>query len=337
MSALSHSERVSGARKSEVRLLINDNEQARKLLGRNDENIKIVESAFNVRVIPRGNELLISGASGEVETVTGLFRRLLEAMSDGRSISSAEFRYAVDMTKEGDDDKLDDLFSDVILVSVKGKQIRPRTFGQKAYVNAIRQNDLVLGIGPAGTGKTFLAVAVAIASYRERAVEKIVLTRPAVEAGERLGFLPGDIEQKVNPYLRPLYDALFEMLGVETYQKYVARGVIEVAPLAYMRGRTLDDAFVILDEAQNTTPEQMKMFLTRLGVGSKAVVTGDISQVDLPKGIQSGLDQARQILDGVEGVATVYLTEKDVVRHELVQRIIRAYERWEKRSEADCL
>lgn len=320
-----------------MRLLINDNEQARKLLGRNDENIKIVESAFNVRVIPRGNELLISGASGEVETVTGLFRRLLEAMGDGRSISSAEFRYAVDMTKEGGDDKLGDLFSDVILVSVKGKQIRPRTFGQKAYVNAIRQNDLVLGIGPAGTGKTFLAVAVAIASYRERAVEKIILTRPAVEAGERLGFLPGDIEQKVNPYLRPLYDALFEMLGVETYQKYVARGVIEVAPLAYMRGRTLDDAFVILDEAQNTTPEQMKMFLTRLGVGSKAVVTGDISQVDLPKGIQSGLDQARQILDGVEGVATVYLTEKDVVRHELVQRIIRAYERWEKRSEADCL
>lgn len=337
MSALSHSERVSGTRKSEVRLLINDNEQARKLLGRNDENIKIVESAFNVRVIPRGNELLISGASGEVETVTGLFRRLLEAMSDGRSISSAEFRYVVDMTKEGDEDKLGDLFSDVILVSAKGKEIRPRTFGQKAYVNAIRQNDLVLGIGPAGTGKTFLAVAVAIASYRERAVEKIVLTRPAVEAGERLGFLPGDIEQKVNPYLRPLYDALFEMLGVETYQKYVARGVIEVAPLAYMRGRTLDDAFVILDEAQNTTPEQMKMFLTRLGVGSKAVVTGDISQVDLPKGIQSGLDQARQILDGVEGVATVYLTEKDVVRHELVQRIIRAYEQWEKRSEADCL
>lgn len=337
MSALSHSERVSGTRKSEVRLLINDNEQARKLLGRNDENIKIVESAFNVRVIPRGNELLISGASGEVETVTGLFRRLLEAMSDGRSISSAEFRYVVDMTKEGDEDKLGDLFSDVILVSAKGKEIRPRTFGQKAYVNAIRQNDLVLGIGPAGTGKTFLAVAVAIASYRERAAEKIVLTRPAVEAGERLGFLPGDIEQKVNPYLRPLYDALFEMLGVETYQKYVARGVIEVAPLAYMRGRTLDDAFVILDEAQNTTPEQMKMFLTRLGVGSKAVVTGDISQVDLPKGIQSGLDQARQILDGVEGVATVYLTEKDVVRHELVQRIIRAYEQWEKRSEADCL
>jgi len=217
------------------------------------------------------------------------------------------------------------------LVTNRGKQIKPRTLGQRAYVEAIQNYSIVFGIGPAGTGKTYLAVAMAIAAFKNRSVGRIVLTRPAVEAGERLGFLPGDIQEKVNPYLRPLYDALFDMLGMETVQRYLGKGLIEVAPLAYMRGRTLDDAFVILDEAQNTTPEQMKMFLTRLGVGSRAVVTGDITQVDLPRGTCSGLVEARAVLGDVEGIAIVYLTDKDVVRHELVQRVIKAYEEYEAR------
>jgi len=234
------------------------------------------------------------------------------------------------LVREGDAGRLEELLSDTIVVTARGRPIRPKTLGQKRYVDAIRRHDLVFGIGPAGTGKTFLAVALAIAAFKNRTVSRIVLTRPAVEAGEKLGFLPGDLQEKVDPYLRPLYDGLYEILGAEGFEKYMGRGMIEIAPLAYMRGRTLDDAFIILDEAQNTTPEQMKMFLTRLGFGSKAVVTGDITQVDLPRDRHSGLEEVREVLRDVEGVAFVFLTEKDVVRHPLVQRIILAYEQYEQ-------
>lgn len=316
----------------ERRVLIDDNEMAQNLLGRNDEHLESVERAFRVRIIPRGNELIISGDEEEVERVTTLFSRLIEIGRQGAPLTGSEVRYAIRMTREGNGDRLSEVFSDTILITARGKQLKPRTLGQREYIDAIRKNALVLGIGPAGTGKTYLAVAMAVAAYRNREVNRIILTRPAVEAGERLGFLPGDIQEKVNPYLRPLYDSLFDVLGLDTFQKYMNKGLIEVAPLAYMRGRTLDDSFVILDEAQNTTPEQMKMFLTRLGMGSRAVVTGDITQVDLPKGIQSGLDQARTVLAGVQGISVVYLTERDVVRHELVQRIIRAYEAHEQRK-----
>ncbi len=322
---------------AEAHVLMEDNDEAFRVLGRHDQHLKVVEKSFQVKIVPRGNELIISGNPAEVERVATLFHRLQDLARSGNDLGLSEVRYAIELTKAGSGDRLKDIFSDMLLVSARGKQIKPRTLGQKEYVEAIREDNLVFGIGPAGTGKTFLAVACAVRSFKNREVGRIILTRPAVEAGERLGFLPGDIQEKVNPYLRPLYDALFEILGLETFEKYVARDLIEIAPLAYMRGRTLDDSFVILDEAQNTTSEQMKMFLTRLGIGSRAVVTGDITQVDLPKGVSSGLEQAREVLKDIDGISFIYLSDKDVVRHELVQKVIKAYERHENalRSEGE--
>ncbi len=317
---------------AEARVRIADNAEAMNLFGKYDQNLKLIEESFDVRIVSRGEELVVQGPAGEVAKVQSLFANLLDVLRTGSFLSSQDLRYAIKLAREGHRPDLKEVFSDIILITHRSKQIRPKTHGQQEYVEAIRKHSLVFGIGPAGTGKTYLAVALAVAAYKNREYNRIILTRPAVEAGERLGFLPGDLEQKVHPYLRPIYDALFDTLGLEGYQKLLERGVIEIAPLAYMRGRTLDDSFVILDEAQNTTPEQMKMFLTRLGLGSKAVVTGDITQVDLPPDKSSGLEQVRVVLKGVRGISFVYLTERDVVRHELVQRIIKAYERFEDRA-----
>lgn len=310
----------------EARILVPDNEKARELFGLGDAHLKVIESSFPIKVIPRGNELILKGDEGDVEQVSRLIQHLMEAQDRGAHINERDVRYAVRLAAEHNDQPVADVFSDVIIQTHRGKQIRTKTLGQKEYVDAIRQNGVTFGIGPAGTGKTYLAMAMAIAAFKAKRVNRIILTRPAVEAGEKLGFLPGDMQQKVDPYLRPLYDALFDIMGVESFEKYVERGQIEVAPLAFMRGRTLDDSFVILDEAQNTTPEQMKMFLTRLGFGSQIVVTGDVTQMDLPEGTKSGLVEVQHILDGVEGVTFCYLTERDIVRHDLVQRIIKAYE-----------
>ncbi|MDQ7794085.1 MAG: PhoH family protein [bacterium] len=315
---------------AEARVIVADNEEALNLFGRYDQHLRLIEENFGVRVLARGEELSITGPGEEVERVAGLFRRLLEVSRAGTPISSQELRYAIRLAKENSAADLGDVFGDIIVVTHRGKPIRAKTSGQRVYAEAIQARGLVFGIGPAGTGKTYLAVAMAVAAFKRREVNRIILTRPAVEAGERLGFLPGALEDKVHPYLRPIYDALYDVLGLESFQKYMERGSIEVAPLAYMRGRTLDDSFVLLDEAQNTTPEQMKMFLTRLGLGSRAVVTGDITQVDLPRGRWSGLEEVRRVLRGVEGIEFVYLTERDVVRHELVQKIIKAYEEYDQ-------
>ncbi len=317
---------------AEARIRIADNAEAMNLFGKYDQNLKLIEENFDVRIISRGEEIAVQGPAAEVSKVESLFGNLLDVLRSGNYLSTQDLRYAIKLAREGQRPNLKEVFSDVILVTHRGKPIRPKTHGQQEYVEAIRKNNLVFGIGPAGTGKTYLAVAMAVAAYKNREYSRIILTRPAVEAGERLGFLPGDLEQKVHPYLRPIYDALFDTMGMEAYQKLVERGAIEIAPLAYMRGRTLDDSFVILDEAQNTTPEQMKMFLTRLGLGSRAVVTGDVTQIDLPPDKCSGLEQVRVVLKGVRGIGFIYLTERDVVRHELVQRIIKAYERFEERA-----
>lgn len=310
----------------EQRILVPDNERARELFGPNDENLKVIENSFPVTLVPRGNELILKGEEAAVGKVYRLFERLLEAQDRGARIGERDLRYAVRLATEGEEKSLTEAFSDVIIQTHRGKQIRTKTLGQKAYVDAIRRNGVTFGIGPAGTGKTYLAMALAIAAFKNKEVNRIILTRPAVEAGEKLGFLPGDMQQKVDPYLRPLYDALFDIMGTDSFERFLEKGQIEVAPLAFMRGRTLDDSFIVLDEAQNTTPEQMKMFLTRLGFGSKAIVTGDITQVDLPEGTKSGLVEVQRILNQVEGVSFCYLTEKDIVRHDLVQRIIKAYE-----------
>jgi len=310
----------------ERRILVPDNEKARDLFGLGDAHLKVIEAAFPVKIVPRGNELILQGEEDVVEKVSRLFDRLQAVQARGARINERDVRYAVRLATEGQEKPLDEAFSDVIVTTHRGKQIRTKTLGQKEYVDAIRRSGITFGIGPAGTGKTYLAMALAISAFKNKEVNRIILTRPAVEAGEKLGFLPGDMQQKVDPYLRPLYDALFDIMGMDSFEKATERGNIEVAPLAFMRGRTLDDSFIILDEAQNTTPEQMKMFLTRLGFGSKAVVTGDITQVDLPEGTKSGLVEVQRILTGVEGVSFCYLTEKDIVRHDLVQRIIKAYE-----------
>ncbi len=306
--------------------MVPDNDQARELFGLNDVHLQVVEENFPVKIVPRGNELIVQGAEPEVEKVYRLFERLIATQARGAHIGERDVRYAVRLATEGQEKPLEDVFSDQIIQTHRGKQIRTKTLGQKEYVDAIRRNGITFGIGPAGTGKTYLAMAMAIAAFKAKEVNRIILTRPAVEAGEKLGFLPGDMQQKVDPYLRPLYDAMWDIMGVDAFEKYMEKGQIEVAPLAFMRGRTLDDSFIILDEAQNTTPEQMKMFLTRMGFGSKAIVTGDVTQVDLPESSKSGLVEVQRILRGVEGIAFCYLTEKDVVRHELVQRIIKAYE-----------
>jgi phosphate starvation-inducible PhoH-like protein len=315
----------------EARFCTEGNTEAAALFGSRDENLRLVEGMLGCKIMARANEVTVVGSQDVVEKVLRVLSDLQSAVRAGNRISGRETRYSVMLAQDGRPETLSTVLADVIQVTARGKQIRPRTVGQKHYVDAIRNNDIVFGIGPAGTGKTYLAMAMAIAALKSKQVSRIILTRPAVEAGEKLGFLPGDLQEKVDPYLRPLYDALFDILGLEVYERYRERGIIEIAPLAYMRGRTLDDAFIILDEAQNTSPEQMKMFLTRLGFSSKAVVTGDITQIDLPRRRFSGLEEVRTVLVGIDGIEFVYFSHQDVVRHELVQRIIRAYERFDAR------
>lgn len=307
-------------------------EQAVSLFGSFDENVKLIEAQYNVKIISRGSELKVSGEADSVSKAVRAINGLLMLINRGEALSEQNVRYVLSLVNEGNDDRLSEMTGDCVCITAKGKPIKPKTLGQKKYLESIKNNTITLGAGPAGTGKTYLAVAMAVNAFRAKEVNRIILTRPAVEAGEKLGFLPGDLQQKVDPYLRPLYDALFDMLGAESFQRYQERGSIEVAPLAYMRGRTLDDSFIILDEAQNTTREQMKMFLTRLGFNSKIVVTGDITQIDLPDGKKSGLVEAMKILKGIDDIAINQFTEKDVVRHRLVQDIIKAYEKQEMRQ-----
>ncbi len=297
------------------------------LFGSFDENVRIIEKELDVAIINRGSEIKIGGEPENVDKAVAAVNALLSMASRGEQIGETEVRYVMSQVEKGNEEQLEELGKDVICISSRGVPIKAKTLGQKTYLKTIKENSIVFGIGPAGTGKTYLAVAAAVNAFKNKEVERIILTRPAIEAGESLGFLPGDMQEKVDPYLRPLYDALGEMLGFETFHKNLERGVIEVAPLAYMRGRTLDNAFIILDEAQNTTAEQMKMFLTRMGFSSRIVVTGDITQIDLPRDKKSGLRDAEIVLKNVEGIEFVYLDERDVVRHPLVQRIVKAYER----------
>ena len=302
------------------------------LFGMNDQNVALLEMECGVHVSLRESELSITGEEDDASLAESVIVKLLEMIRRGELVDRARIRYAVALAREGDVDRIDEILRSVVAITYRGKQIRCKTLGQQEYVQAIRDHDLTFAVGPAGTGKTYLAMALAVVALKNKEVERIVLTRPAVEAGEKLGFLPGDLTQKVDPYLRPLYDALYDFMGVDSYQRLLERGVVEVAPLAYMRGRTLSDSFIILDEAQNTTSEQMKMFLTRLGFHSKAVVTGDITQTDLPYGKKSGLAEAVDILKGIPEIGMVELTHKDVVRHELVQQIVQAYDAYYKQE-----
>ncbi len=313
----------------EQRIGIERMEEAINLFGSFDENIRLLESELQVVVTNREGEICISGEPENVMLGTKAVQALLTLSAKGESINAQHVRYVIGLCRSGQSERIAELTQDVICITSKGRPVKPKTIGQKQYVDAILHQTVTIGVGPAGTGKTYLAVAAAVAAFRDKQINRIILTRPAVEAGERLGFLPGDLQSKVDPYLRPLYDALFDMLGADTYQKYLERGNIEVAPLAYMRGRTLDDSFIILDEAQNTSVEQMKMFLTRLGFNSKMVVTGDITQIDLPDGRRSGLVDAVKILKDVDDIQIVRFNERDVVRHKLVQDIIKAYEKHE--------
>ena len=303
------------------------------VFGSFDENIKYIEEGLGVRIVNRGTDLKVTGDEESAYKAVRTLEGLLSLASKGETIDEQRVRYLITLVQEGNEAQVNQMAKDVVCITAKGKPIKAKTVGQQEYMKAIAKNTITLGVGPAGTGKTYLAVAAAVAAFRERTVNRIILTRPAVEAGERLGFLPGDLQNKVDPYLRPLYDALYEMLGAETFQKYQERGSIEVAPLAYMRGRTLDDSFIILDEAQNTTREQMKMFLTRLGFGSKIVITGDVTQIDLPTDKTSGLKDAIRVLEDVKDIAICRLTAADVVRHALVQRIIHAYEKAEEKKQ----
>ncbi|HIU33200.1 MAG TPA: PhoH family protein [Candidatus Pullichristensenella excrementigallinarum] len=314
-------------------LAIDSPEEFISLFGIREENLSLFREELGVEIFAHGNEVKLTGEPEKVELSKMTFERLLEIIRRGETVDRTRIRYAIELAKEGKADRIGEIMRDVIAITYRGRQVKCKTLGQKQYVDAIRQNACAFGIGPAGTGKTYLAIAMAVVALKSKEVERIILTRPAVEAGEKLGFLPGDLAQKVDPYLRPLYDALHDMMGLEAYQRLVERGQVEVAPLAYMRGRTLNDAFIILDEAQNTTSEQMKMFLTRMGMGSKMVITGDITQIDLPQGKKSGLVEALEVLKGVEGIGFVTLTHRDVVRHELVQAIVRAYERHANRQE----
>ncbi len=316
----------------EQRISIERMEEAADLFGSFDENIRLLETEFHVAVVNREGEILINGEPEEVLLATEAIHALLQLIAKGEHIGEQHVRYVIGLCRSGQAERVTELTRDVICISAKGRPVKAKTIGQKEYVDTIAKQSVTIGVGPAGTGKTYLAVAAAVAAFREKQVNRIILTRPAVEAGERLGFLPGDLQSKVDPYLRPLYDALFDMLGAETYQKYLEKGNIEVAPLAYMRGRTLDDSFIILDEAQNTSREQMKMFLTRMGFGSKVVITGDVTQIDLPGDKPSGLKEAMRVLKGVEGVGVCQLTQQDVVRHVMVQRIIEAYARFEEKK-----
>ena len=307
-------------------------EQIISVFGSFDENIKRIEQAFDIHVTNRGTELKVQGDVEAADKGVRAIEALMSLASKGETIDEQKVRYLIGLINAGNDAKVGEMAKDVICATAKGKPIKAKTLGQQKYLKAIAKNTITLGVGPAGTGKTYLAVAMAVAAFRAKEVNRIILTRPAVEAGERLGFLPGDLQNKVDPYLRPLYDALFDMLGPETYGKYLERGNIEVAPLAYMRGRTLDDSFIILDEAQNTTREQMKMFLTRLGFGSKIVITGDATQIDLPADKVSGLKEALKVLEGVPDIAICRLSASDVVRHQLVQQIVAAYEKYETKK-----
>lgn len=305
-------------------------EQAVSLFGSFDENIKLIEREYGVSIISRGSDLKVVGDIESVDKAARALNSLLVLINKGEALSDQNVRYVISLVNEGNEDLLSTMSSDTICITSKGRPVKPKTLGQKKYCEAISKNTITFGIGPAGTGKTYLAVAMAVTAFRAKEVSRIILTRPAVEAGEKLGFLPGDLQSKVDPYLRPLYDALFEMLGAENFQRYQERGAIEVAPLAYMRGRTLDDSFIILDEAQNTTPEQMKMFLTRLGFRSKMVVTGDITQIDLPDGKKSGLKKVMYILRDVDDISICKFSQKDVVRHRLVQDIVNAYQKYDE-------
>lgn len=305
-------------------------EETVSLFGSFDENIKLVENEYKVTVLCRGSELKVTGKEEDVAKGVRAINAMLLLISRGETLSDLSVRYVLSLVNANKEHKLSEMTADCICITSRGRPVKPKTLGQKKYVEAMKSGTIVLGTGPAGTGKTYLAVAMAVTALRSKEVSRIILTRPAVEAGEKLGFLPGDLQNKVDPYLRPLYDALFEMFGAESFLKHQERGNIEVAPLAYMRGRTLDDSYIILDEAQNTTPEQMKMFLTRLGFNSRMVVTGDVTQIDLPDGKRSGLIDAVEILDGVKDIAIIRLTEKDVVRHKLVQDIVKAYEKNEE-------
>jgi phosphate starvation-inducible protein PhoH and related proteins len=317
---------------TEVKILIPGDRDMVRLVGARDELLKLIEAAFNVDILVRGNEIVITGETAETERVSKLFGELLELLDQGLVLTAESVGHSIDMVKAHETARPSEVLGDTLVVTHTGKPIRPKTVGQKTYVDLIRNNTIVFSIGPAGSGKTYLAVAMAIHALKAKEVSRIVLTRPAVEAGERLGFLPGDLAAKIDPYLKPLYDALYEMLEPTTFQRYTEQGTIEIAPLAFMRGRTLNDAFIILDEAQNTTPEQMKMFLTRLGFGSKAVVTGDVTQVDLPQGARSGLIVIEEILTEIPGVAFNHLDARDVVRHKIVQEIVEAYRLYSENS-----
>jgi phosphate starvation-inducible PhoH-like protein len=322
----------------ERRIAVESMQHLSELFGNYDENMKVIEEELSVSVATRDAEIIVSGELDKVSLAEAVIERLLRMMRKGVVVDRSRIRYAIDVIAEGKADQLEEAMTDVVAVTNRGKQIKCRTVGQKRYVKALRENTVVICSGPAGTGKTYLAIAMAVLALKNKEVSRIILTRPAVEAGEKLGFLPGDLQNKVDPYLRPLYDALFDFMGAESFQKLMERGVIEVAPLAYMRGRTLAESFIILDEAQNCTVEQMKMFLTRFGDGSKVAVTGDVTQIDLPRDKRSGMKHAMQVLRGIEGIELVKLTEKDVVRHELVQKIVMAYEKFERspaRREAD--
>jgi phosphate starvation-inducible PhoH-like protein len=314
---------------TEASIQIDNMERIMNLFGNFDQNLKVIEDEFDIDIIVREGEIKIVGQENAVAMADRTLNILMEMQQNGEAVTSHSVSYTIELVKEGRENRREELDS-VIITNARGKAIKSKTIGQKRYIDAIRSNEVVFGIGPAGTGKTYLAMAMAVKAFKSHEVSRIILTRPAVEAGEKLGFLPGDLQNKVDPYLRPLYDALHDIMGAETYQKHIERGVIEVAPLAYMRGRTLDDSYIILDEAQNTSPEQMKMFLTRLGFGSKAIITGDITQIDLPKGKYSGLKQVMEILRGIKGIGFVYFSEKDVVRHKLVKDIIKAYEKHEE-------
>ena len=315
-------------------LQIHDQQEMVGVCGKNDEFLRIVRDAFaDCTLVARGDTISVGGEGEEAAMLAQLLQELLFLYRQGLPLTSHDVRYSIYMVKEGRLDSLHRMYADTIIVNNRGRQIKAKTLGQWQYVETIRKSFITLGIGPAGTGKTYLAVALAVAALKKKEAERIILTRPAVEAGEKLGFLPGDMQDKVDPYLRPLYDGLYDLLGSETFQKYLAKGTIEVAPLAYMRGRTLNDAYIILDEAQNTTPEQMKMFLTRFGFGSKMVITGDVTQIDLPGGKDSGLKDAAKILANVPGIGVIRFDERDVVRHEIVGSVIKAYEAFEKRRD----
>jgi len=314
---------------TQVKVLVPGSHSMVSLLGTRDELLKLIEAAFESTVFVRGNEITISGEQRDAERVARLFEEMINLLEQGNSLTAETVGRSIDMVRGDEDVRPSDVFGDGVL-SMRGRSIKPKTVGQKKYVDAIRSNTIVFGVGPAGTGKTYLAMAVAVQALLTKQVNRLILTRPAVEAGEKLGFLPGTLSEKIDPYLRPLHDALYEMMDPEQIGRLTERGTIEVAPLAYMRGRTLNNSFIVLDEAQNTTPEQMKMFLTRLGLNSKAVITGDVTQIDLPAGQHSGMNVVREILTGIDGLAFVYLSSRDVVRHRIVQAIVEAYRRYDE-------